>query len=129
MHLSIEKEARPLIAAAGSDITFWFDSNTREPRTKVNTVTGQTQFYCPNGEYLQLKAENEIKWWKDTNNIIGKLTKKSRKIRLINMLTDHATILDVPTEETISQILTRYKKHNKHGGSYTWKRLGRPLDM
>jgi hypothetical protein len=25
--------------------------------------------------------------------------------------------------------LTRYKKHNKHGGSYTWKRLGRPLDM
>ena len=23
----------------------------------------------------------------------------------------------------------RYKKHNKHGGSYIWKRLGRPLDM
>lgn len=38
--LSKGKEARPLIGAAGSDITFWFDSNTREPRTKVNTSTG-----------------------------------------------------------------------------------------
>lgn len=31
------------------------------------------------------------------NNIIGKLTKKSRKIKLINMLTDHASILEVPS--------------------------------
>lgn len=62
-------------------------------------------------------------------NIIGKLTKKSRNIRLINILTDHATLLEVPSEETINEILVRYKKHNKHGGSYIWKRLGRPLDM
>ena len=62
-------------------------------------------------------------------NIIGKLTKKSRQINLLNMITDHSTILEVPSEETINQILTRYKFYNKHGGSYTWKRLGRPLDM
>ena len=62
-------------------------------------------------------------------NIIGKLTKKCRRIKLINMTTDHVTMLEVPCEETINEILTRYKKHNKHGGSYTWKRLGRPLDM
>ena len=62
-------------------------------------------------------------------NIIGKLTKKSRKIKIINMLTDHTTLLEVPCEETVNEILVRYKRHNKHGGSYTWKRLGRPLDM
>lgn len=32
------------------------------------------------------------------NNIIGKLTKKSRKVKLINMLTDHSSILEVPAE-------------------------------
>ena len=91
--------------------------------------TGVSDFYCPCGEFLQLRVSNEIKWWKDTHNIIGKLTKKSRKIKIINMLTDHCSLLEVPSEETISEILVRYKRHNKHGGSYTWKRLGRPLDM
>ena len=88
-----------------------------------------TDFYCPSGEYLHLREDNEIKWWKNMDNIIGKLTRKSRKVKIINMLTDHVCLLEVPSEEKISEILVRYKKHNKHGGSYTWKRLGRPLDM
>ena len=32
------------------------------------------------------------------DNIIGKLTKKSRTIRLVNILTDHATLLEIPSE-------------------------------
>ena len=52
------KESRPIINAAGSDITYWFDSATREPRRKVNTETGTSDFYCPCGEYLHLRAEN-----------------------------------------------------------------------
>lgn len=35
----------------------------------------------------------------------------------------------MPAEETIREILNRYLKYNKHGASYVWKRLGRPLDM
>jgi hypothetical protein len=35
----------------------------------------------------------------------------------------------VPSEETINEILTRYKEINTHAASYTWKRLGKPLDM
>ena len=35
----------------------------------------------------------------------------------------------VPCEETINEILERYKQINTHAASYTWKRLGRPLDM
>jgi hypothetical protein len=45
------------------------------------------------------------------------------------MITDHTNVLEVPSEEKINEILTRYKNFNKHGGSYVWKRLGRPLDM
>ena len=31
----------PLIQAAGSDITYWFDSVSREPRVKINLTTGE----------------------------------------------------------------------------------------
>ncbi len=60
---------------------------------------------------------------------MGQLTKCTRKIRVINMLTDHDDIIEVPMEETINEILVRYKEINKHADSYTWKRMGRPLDM
>lgn len=38
-------------------------------------------------------------------------------------------IIQVPCEETINEILDRYKEFNAHAASYTWKRLGRPLEM
>lgn len=91
----------PLIEAAGSDITYWFDTNSREPRVKVNLQTGLREFYCPTGKYLHVDSESEVKWWKDSKNIIGKLTKKARRVRIINMINDHCTILEVPSEETI----------------------------
>lgn len=40
--------------------------------------------------------------------MIGRLTKKTRKIRLINMLTKHDDILEVACEESINEILDRY---------------------
>lgn len=61
--------------------------------------------------------------------VVGQLTKCVRKIMIINMLTEHEDIIEVPCEETISEILERYKEINKHADSYTWKRMGRPLDM
>ena len=45
------------------------------------------------------------------------------------MITDHSDILEVASEETINEILTRYLKINVHANSYVWKRLGKPLDM
>jgi hypothetical protein len=38
-------------------------------------------------------------------------------------------VLDVASEETLQEILDRYLEFNYHAESYTWKRLGRPLDM
>jgi len=32
-------------------------------------------------------------------------------------------------EETLEQIRTRALEHNAHAHSYTWKYLGKPLDM
>ena len=47
----------------------------------------------------------------------------------MNTLTEHLDIIDVCTEETITEILDRYKDYNDHAESYTWKRLQRKLDM
>lgn len=45
------------------------------------------------------------------------------------MLTKHDDILEVASEENINEILDRYLELNLHAASYTWKRLGKVLDM
>ena len=45
------------------------------------------------------------------------------------MLTKHEDVLEVATEESINEILDRYLETNTHAASYTWKRLGRELQM
>ena len=45
------------------------------------------------------------------------------------MLTKDDDIIEVCSEETMNEILDRYMPSNEHSASYTWKRLGRPLDM
>jgi hypothetical protein len=43
-------------------------------------------------------------WWRDPTFIIGKLTKKEMKIRIINTFTHHEELLSVPEEETLNEI-------------------------
>ena len=75
-------------------------------------------------------SEQSSSLWKDfSKHSVGSLTTKGRKIRLINMLTKHEDILEVASEESINEILDRYLEINTHAASYTWKRLGRELDM
>ena len=101
----------PIIEAAGTEITHWFDGKTREPRKMVNEK-GEEVWYCPMGEFLHLDIAHDITqipWWKNQKFLIGKLTKKSQPIRIINTLSDTEDRLDVPQEETIWEILDRYE--------------------
>ena len=45
------------------------------------------------------------------------------------MITNDDDVLDVCSEENMHEIQDRYFELNDHAASYTWKRLGRPLDM
>ena len=76
---------------------------------------------CPTGRYLHVPASNaqsnfeteccdyEIPWWRDSDKyMIGRLTKKVRKITLMNTLTKDDEIIDVASEETMNEILDRY---------------------
>jgi hypothetical protein len=128
-----------LIKAAGTDISHWFEPITREPKTWVDPQTNFTWFYCPTGRYLNIPPiepdsswDNSFQtpWWKNKSQLnIGKLSVKTRKLRIINMLSKNDDILEVCSEETMNEILDRYIDLNEHSASYTWKRLGRPLDM
>ena len=45
------------------------------------------------------------------------------------MITKDDDVLEVASEENMHEIQERYIEMNDHAQSYTWKRLGRPLDM
>jgi hypothetical protein len=128
-----------LINAAGTDISHWLDYDTQEPKMAVDPQTNMKWYYCPTGRYLHIPplmpdsdwdpSSFSIPWWKDQSLCIGDLSDKTRKIRVINQLTKADDIIEVCSEETMNEILDRYLELNQHADSYTWKRLGRPLDM
>ena len=61
--------------------------------------------------------------------MIGRLTKRVRKITICNTLTKDEEVIEVANEENMNEILDRYLPLNCHASSYTWKRLGKVLDM
>lgn len=52
---------------------------------------------------------------------------------MVNTLSGQTDMLEVASEETLTEIQDRYFEYNSHAGSYTWKALFegafRPLDM
>ena len=121
----------PIIEAAGTDVTHWFDPVTKEVRTFVDPETEFEMPFPPMGAFLhcpppmptaEWNSNIGTPWWKDRALSIGKLTQKTRKVKLFNMLTKQETILEVCTEETLEEIQRRYLAYNGHSSSYTWKR-------
>ena len=111
----------PIVLAGGTDISHWFHPDTREPKTFIDPKTGQQTTLCPTGRYLHVPPVNaqsnyetevvdfEIPWWRDSDKyMIGRLTKKVRKITLMNTLTKDDEIIDVASEETMNEVLDRY---------------------
>ena len=45
---------KPLIASAGTDITYWFDTETKDPRKHIDIDSGLVSYYCPRGRYLHV---------------------------------------------------------------------------
>lgn len=95
---------------------------------------------CPNGRFLHVPPTEpnsdwdpdsfNIPWWvDDARYCIGKLTTKTRFIRIVNTLTKNDDKIEVASEESLNEILDRYLEINAHAASYTWKRLGKVLDM
>lgn len=134
---------QPIVEFAGQDITHWFDSRTGNPKTHIDPLTCLEMPYLPYGRFVHVPPPEPVTdwatdfgtpWWKDDGTYkIGHLSKKTRMIRVVNVLTQQEQPLEVCSEETLDEILDRYNDYNSHSGSYTWKKLDgdvfRPLDM
>ena len=47
----------PIVQAAGTDITYWFDPKKKEPKTCIDINTGLTTYYLPLGRYLHIPSK------------------------------------------------------------------------
>ncbi|XP_069113924.1 cytochrome b5 domain-containing protein 1-like [Argopecten irradians] len=129
---------KPIIQSAGKDISHWFNPKLKDIRTHVDPLTGCVIPYCPNGRFVHIPPPypdsfwaNDFgrPWWKDDGYLVGILSKKTRSIKIINTLTSQEQVIEVCSEEIMTEILDRYVKYNAHAASYTWKYDGRNLDM
>lgn len=53
-------------------------------------------------------SDVQTPWWKDSSYVLGQLTAKTRRIKLLNMLSRQETMLEVCSEETLFEIQRRY---------------------
>lgn len=129
---------KPILQYAGKDISHWFNAKTKDIRTHVDPVTHCVIAYTPHGRFVHVPppfpASDWVNdfgrpWWKDDSYCIGLLSKKTRLIKIVNTLTSQEHVIEVCSEETISEILQRYLVYNSHAASYTWKYNGVNLDM
>jgi hypothetical protein len=132
----------PMVERAGQDITEWFDHLTGDVRFHVDPETSLSVPYHPQGRFMHVPPKDPTSdwkndfgtpWWRDEKYFIGNLSKSTRLVRIVNVLTKQEKLLEVCAEESLAEILDRYLAWNKHAGSYTWKGLidGEfvPLDM
>jgi len=129
---------QPIVRAAGTDISHWFDKQTGDIKKCIDPKTGLEQYYTPHGRFVhvppsvvttQLDNDYDLPWWLDPTYVIGELTSRTRLIRIINTLNHHEVALEVCSEETLNEIQNRYLEFNAHAASYTWKRMTEALDM
>eukprot|EP00904_Undaria_pinnatifida_P009298 jgi/Undpi1/5499/HiC_scaffold_2.g00778.m1 len=108
------------------------DQLTGDPRTCVDPHTGLTVPYLPMGRFLHVppnfpttkwSTSFGLPWWRDQTLVVGKLTRKARPLKVVNILSQQEDQLLVACEETIADIQERYLEYNAHAASYTWKVL------
>ena len=138
---------QPLLRVAGSDISHWFETRagdegddaakTVELKTHVDPVTNLVRPYCPNGRFVHVPpndpsvewdARPTTPWWQDRTSVVGAVSSKPRAVRVKNVLTRQEHLLEVPGEETLREIRTRYAEYNWHSESYAWRVLRRDPD-
>ena len=56
-------EVEPIIKAAGTDITHWFNPKTHNPKSFVSPINNVIEYYTPNGRYLHLPPPGPASDW------------------------------------------------------------------
>ncbi|CAH2073074.1 unnamed protein product, partial [Iphiclides podalirius] len=124
--------AMTILAYAGKDVSHWFKGE--EWVKYVHPIVGSEIPYQRHGHGFRQPVVPSTRWrpivkpwWLDESIVVGKLTSRSRPIKITNTLSGSSVTLEVCSEETIYQIMMRYLPHNSHMHSYTWRHLGKTL--
>uniref|UniRef100_A0A663F4I9 Uncharacterized protein n=1 Tax=Aquila chrysaetos chrysaetos TaxID=223781 RepID=A0A663F4I9_AQUCH len=97
-----DPQLRPLLEAAGSDVSHWFDPQTGDPLTRVDPQSGLLCCCVPGGpggappEPRSDWAPPETPpWWEDPRLEVGRLTAAPQHLRLCNTLTGQEHVIEV----------------------------------
>ncbi|XP_064438163.1 chromodomain-helicase-DNA-binding protein 3 isoform X10 [Mirounga angustirostris] len=129
---------KPIVEVAGQDISHWFDPKTGDIRKHVDPLTGTLRYRTPRGRFLHVPPQlprsdwaNDFgkPWWQGVRYEVGRLSARTRNIRIINTLTSQEHALEVGAQESMWEILHRCLPFNAHAASYTWKYEGKELNM
>ncbi|XP_026747766.1 cytochrome b5 domain-containing protein 1 [Trichoplusia ni] len=126
--------AMSIVAYAGKDVSHWFRNG--EWRYYIHPIIGSRTTLRVHGHGFSRPVvpstrwrPMETAWWNTETYVVGKATEKTRPIRITNTLTGNTVTLEVCSEETIYEIMMRYYPHNNHLWSYSWRYLGKPLNL
>jgi predicted heme/steroid binding protein len=116
----------PLIAAAGKDISDWFDPSRKDLKRHICPQTHLERYYTPMGRFVHVPPIEPVgnwdtgfglPWWKDDRKFrIGHLSQRTRVVRIKNVLSEQEDMLEVPCEEKLVEIRERYLTLNWHAG-------------
>ncbi|KAH8298212.1 hypothetical protein KR018_011029 [Drosophila ironensis] len=115
-----------LMAHAGKDLTHFFHENG-EPRTEISSSTGRPRVLFPPILEVAISEFSKTRgtmWSQDSFYHVGRVTRRPRLIRLINVLTGTTQYMTVCNEDSIFDIQQKYKqRYNHHAGSYEWRKF------
>lgn len=133
------KEKQGLARDRDSDCSHsWPLNPALKIRKHIDPLTGTLRYRTPRGRFLHVPPQlprsdwaNDfgMPWWQGSRYEVGRLSAKTRNIRIINTLTSQEHTLEVGTLESMWEILHRYLPYNTHAASYTWKFEGKNLNM
>lgn len=109
-----------LLIFAGKDLSHFFHKTNGEPKTRI-TVNGTRIPLLP-AAFVTTDSGNYY-WWNDPCLVLGQITARPRKLRIINTLTTKTQLMTVCEEDTLQVIRQKYYKYNWHLDGYHWNRF------
>lgn len=123
----------PVLGYAGSDISHWFQRDEAtgivDIRYAIHPTTLRKVPYLPEGPFVGTPVLEPssaapapgLPWWQDDRYVVGRLTSRPRRLRVINTLTSDEHRIEVGDEATVDEIRHKFLLFNAHCASYTWK--------
>lgn len=105
-----------------------------QPRTYVHPTTQQPVPLLPDGPFPHVHAVAPttavpapgagLPWWADPAYVLGAVSARPRRLRVVNTATGHVHVVEAGCEETVGDIVAGFAaRFNANAASYEWRAL------